>query len=356
MSATATVFESNVEIDINDPRFDAILNIPDILPVKSLQAIHLQDLTLTAKARALEDCREYVFLYKCAIGHTWPVALTCHQRYCPGCAKRIAEGHVDTYLDIDLASKPLLFIEITGNVDQLSGEAIGKFNSQIGKGFTKLSKSSSTPIGCVYNTVVPSKGHLTARLILWGDGTQSNARYCEAWPGKNVRVSVRPSHQFGVTLRQCFDPCLPASGIERAECEFHFEGKRSVHAMGDQPRRLTVQEKARAAAAEAATALQAPAQPEIASLPASHLASLQCSNTQGSSANSSGTYTYDFESEELIPGSTPTGNNSSIVVVQAPKNGHRCPKCQLPAVEMSEKIRFDEARDPHPLIKWFNVR
>jgi hypothetical protein len=157
------------ELDPNDPRLTEELQpavIPE--PIASLQALRLLEHSLFIKARALEDCEEFVYLYRCPNDHIWPVPPTCHQRFCPKCADRIALGHVKKYDNIDIGTEPLLYIEISQFGD-LSPQFVEEFGKYVGAGFKRLERDSDASLGTLWNSI-PTQDRLIARLILLGDG------------------------------------------------------------------------------------------------------------------------------------------------------------------------------------------
>jgi uncharacterized protein YlaI len=223
-------------------------------------------------------------MYRCAQGHIWPVALTCHQRFCPRCAERISLKLVKKYDSLDVGPDSILYLEIT-QYNYLSREFAESFGKFIGHGFKSLEHSAEAPIGTLWNTVV-SPGRITARLILWGDGTKQLERYRAAWPNAIVKISSRPAHQFHETLHQAFAPKLHKNSIFLADCEFFFHGRRMVHTMG------TLHMKPK-------TTLESP--------------------------------TSDEGVNELFPQENTSGNNSE------PIKGHTCPKCHERAIAVTSR-------------------
>lgn len=299
MSTPATVRE----LSPSDPRLtERIIDNAFPEPIESPQALRLLEHSLTAKARAQEDCEAYVFVYRCPNNHIWPVPLTCHQRFCPQCAERISRRLVRKYDAIDIGTESFLYVEIS-RYGELSPEFVREFGTFIGEGFKYLEDDSPSRLGTLWNTIVPATNRLTARLILWGDGIRAYTRYVEAWAGGSVKVSVRPAHQFHETLHQLFEWKLPKDAKFRADCEFYFHGRRSVHTMGVlYLRPQTVLESA----------------------------------------------TSDEAVEELFPLTPDTGNNSTILT------GHKCPHCQSPACAVSQKMKGKNYRDPKLGFSWWD--
>lgn len=292
-------------IEANDPRLTEQILETSPPPIESPQALALLAAGLTAKARALEDCEAFIYMYRCPNNHTWPVALTCHQRFCLQCGERIARLLVRKYDAIDVGVEQFLYVEISqfGDLSDTFVEEFGKF---VGHGFKRLERSSAadTPLGTIWNTI-PSTGKLTARLILWGDSIQSFERYREAWPKAIVKVSVRPAHQFHETLHRIFEWKTPKSAKDatfRANCEIAFHGRRAVHTMGVLHTRPQ-------------TILESP--------------------------------TSDDAVEELFPPTEDTGNNSTMLT------GHKCPHCQEPAIAMSQRLKSAAYRHPQHGFNWY---
>jgi hypothetical protein len=285
-------------ISPNDPRLtQQLIEHDSPEPIQSAQALRLLSYSLTAKARALEDCETYCYVMRCPNGHTWPVSITCHQRFCPHCHERITMQLIKKYEAIDIGAEPFLLVEISWPGNLCRG-AVQVFNSHIGKGFKALERSSTGPIGTVWNTV-PSLGRLTAYLLLWGDDVQSFERYRAAWPMMNVRVSSRPAHQFQASLHQIFDHAPSKDPLFRADCEYFFHGRRSVHTMGT----LHMRERS----------------------------PLESATSPG-------------DPDELFPSEQETGNNSGS------DYPHKCPQCHLPASGISQRMHrsdYGQSRIAH---------
>ena len=222
--------KSSSVVDINDPAFSKPLEIEEPAPIASPQALTILSAGLTAKARANQDCYQYVYVYRCKNNHMWPVPITCHQRFCPNCAESISEMLVDKYSRVDVGEGSILYMEIS-QVGDLTPEFVKSFQESIGAGFKSIEAIASMPIGTLWN-VVPSYRRLTARLLLWGDDARTNETYRKAWPDANVKVSLRPAHQFHVALQHMFDPTLPKDAKIRGQYEILFHGLRRVRTMG----------------------------------------------------------------------------------------------------------------------------
>jgi hypothetical protein len=290
-------------ISPDDPRLTEQI-IEAESPIESPQALRLLAHSLTAKARAHEDCEAFVYMYRCANDHVWPVALTCHQRFCPKCGERIARKLVRKYDAIDVGAEPFLYIEIS-RYGKLSPEFAEEFGKFIGAGFKHLERyaAADAQLGTLWNTIVPARNRLTARLILWGDGIRAYTRYVEAWAGAYVKVSVRPAHQFHESLHHLFEWKLPKDAKFRADCEFYFHGRRMVHTMGT----LHLHKE---------TPLEST--------------------------------TSDEAVEELFPPTPDTGNNSNALT------GHHCPHCQSPAIAMSQRLKSASYRHPQHGFNWWD--
>jgi len=217
------------------------------------------------------------------------------------CSERIAKRMVKKYDAIEIGCDSFLSIEIS-QLGEVSPDFVKTFNAYIGRGFKWLERSSESRIGTIWNDE-PTPGKLTAHLLLWGDGSKSLERYREAWPRAIVKVSVRPAHQFHSSLHYIFERKVSKDPAFRADCEYAFHGRRSVHTMGH----LHLKPQ---------TTLDAPESPEGV--------------------------------EELFPSEPSTGNNVPTC------KGHKCPKCQEPATMVTGRMSGAAFRHPTLGYHWWD--
>src|ERR1039458_3451400 len=118
-------------ISPDDPRLTEVpleIDTPD--PIKTPQALTILAAGLTAKARAVEDCYQFVYVYRCKNNHMWPVPITCHQRFCPNCAEALSLALIERYSAIDIGIAPFLYLEVS-QVGDLTPEFVQSFQSMI---------------------------------------------------------------------------------------------------------------------------------------------------------------------------------------------------------------------------------